>query len=97
MAIEQANAEATPARVELLKRKSRPSATAVTPKQRPLAVLGTNDSGETPPDDTALQDLYRKFPGLKQDLIKSIQSKFIPSTFFKLRYTQGPIFTLRRS
>jgi hypothetical protein len=86
MAIEQANVEAT--RIELLKRKSRPSATAVMPKQRPLT--NYNDSGETPPVDTALQGLYKKFPGLKRDLIKSIhQSKFIPRMLFKLRYAQG--------
>jgi hypothetical protein len=51
---------------------------------------GTNDSGETPPVDTALQGLYKKFPGLKRDLIKSIrQAKFIPRMLFKLRYAQG--------
>ncbi|KAN0066727.1 hypothetical protein V8E54_015197 [Elaphomyces granulatus] len=40
--------------------------------------------------DNALQSLYKKFPGLKRDLIKSIRhSKFIPRMLFKLRYAQG--------
>jgi hypothetical protein len=42
------------------------------------------------PVDNALQGLYKKFPGLKRDLIKSIRhSKFVPRMLFKLRYGQG--------
>ena len=89
MAIEQANAEATRARqdriaeaeIEAIRNGRHAEATTLG---------GTNDSGETPPVDTALQGLYKKFPGLKRDLIKSIrQSKFIPRMLFKLRYAQG--------
>ena len=89
MAIEQANAEATRARqdriaeaeIEAIRNGRHAGATTLG---------GTNDSGETPPVDTALQGLYKKFPGLKRDLIKSIrQSKFIPRMLFKLRYAQG--------
>ena len=51
----------------------------------------TDDSGEISlPIDNALQGLYKKFSGLKRDLIKSIRhSKFIPRMLFKLRYAQG--------
>jgi hypothetical protein len=51
----------------------------------------TDNSGEISlPIDNALQGLYKKFPGLKRDLIKSIRhSKFIPRMLFKLRYAQG--------
>ena len=100
MAIEQANAEATRARqdriaeaeIEAIRNGRHAGATTLG---------GTNDSGETPPVDTALQGLYKKFPGLKRDLIKSIrQSKFIPRMLFKLRYAQGVnadrLFTLDR-
>src|SRR4029077_8764490 len=92
MAIEQANAEALRARQD---RVAQAEIDAIH-NGRHLGVtdsseLNTNASGETfLPVDNALQGLYKKFPGLKRDLIKSIRhSKFVPRMLFKLRYGQG--------
>ena len=88
MAIEQANAEALRARQD---RIAEAEIEAIRNGRYAEASSGepgnTDDSGEIPlPIDNALQGLYKKFPGLKRDLIKSIRhSKFIPRMLFKLR------------
>jgi hypothetical protein len=92
MAIEQANAEALRARQD---RIAEAEIEAIRNGRYAEASSGepgnTDDSGEISlPIDNALQGLYKKFPGLKRDLIKSIRhSKFIPRMLFKLRYAQG--------
>jgi len=92
MAIEQANAEALRARQD---RIAEAEIEAIRNGRYAEVSSGepgnTDDSGEISlPIDNALQGLYKKFPGLKRDLIKSIRhSKFIPRMLFKLRYAQG--------
>jgi hypothetical protein len=89
MAIEQANAEALRARQD---RIAEAEIEAIrNGRYAEVTEPGSTDnSGEISPVDNALQGLYKKFPGLKRDLIKTIRhSKFIPRMLFKLRYAQG--------
>jgi hypothetical protein len=83
MAIEQANAEALRARQDRI-------AEAEIEAIRNGRYAEVSSGEISLPIDNALQGLYKKFPGLKRDLIKSIRhSKFIPRMLFKLRYAQG--------
>jgi hypothetical protein len=93
MAIEQANAEAHRARQD---RIAEAEIEAI--RNGRYAEISSGDpDNRIESGDNALQGLYKKFPGLKHDLIKSIlHSKFIPRMLFKLRYAQG-INTDRRT
>ena len=72
-------------RIELLKRKSRPSATAVMPKQRPLMTLV-----RPLPLILPYKVCRRNSPVSNETLSsRSVNPKFIPRMLFKLRYAQG--------